>query len=392
MVMVVVILMMVILLSITGASLLLSGLNLKTASNLRTGGGAIHVADAGIQHALAIIPQGTNFTYAPNTNTPVLTDVAFPNANSGYKYTVTATNNPSSSSSSSSAILTSTGNGPNSSKRVIKAYIGRSNVSWTPPSAVFIPGSQTSSNLFDDLTTTFFITGNDTNYDNTAGSGAAIPGIAATNSTLFNNIKSAFNTDAKRQRAQGAGYVAGPPTTASIQLSSRTDDVNAMAQNFINQITATTCPPKCTSGLQYTNTNCPSASPCTLGTDAVPQITYISSTSSTVLLGGYTNGSGVLILSAPEVRLLDNFNFHGLIIQLHGPAGTDPELEMTIKGNAKVYGSIMLGPNNSDLEFEIKENAAFRYSSQAISMVNSNWGSCCLAKPVKLIAWNEVMQ
>src|SRR3989304_5797901 len=59
--MVVVLAVIVILLSITGASLLLSGLNLKTASNLRTGGGAIHVADAGVQHALGVIPSGTIF-------------------------------------------------------------------------------------------------------------------------------------------------------------------------------------------------------------------------------------------------------------------------------------------------------------------------------------------
>src|SRR3990167_7893730 len=93
--MVVVIVMMVILLSITGASLLLSGLNLKTASNLRTGGGAIHVADAGVQHALGVIPSGTNFTYGAGAN--VVPTTVFPDATSGYSYVVTATNNPSTS-------------------------------------------------------------------------------------------------------------------------------------------------------------------------------------------------------------------------------------------------------------------------------------------------------
>lgn len=59
----IVIMIMAVLLSITGASLLFSSLNIKTASNLKAGAGAIHAADAGIQHALALIPDGTNFIY-----------------------------------------------------------------------------------------------------------------------------------------------------------------------------------------------------------------------------------------------------------------------------------------------------------------------------------------
>jgi len=388
--MVVVIAMMVILLSITGAALLFSGLNLKAASNLKTGSGAIHAADAGVQHALAIIPNGTNFTYS-SSGTSVVPTTAFPTPTSSYNYTVTATNNPPSTlPSTSTAILTSTANGPNNSRRVIRAYIGRSTTSWTPPGAIFIPGSTASQEVFDPSSTTWTVTGNDTNYNNTSGPQPAIPGIATTNAAVTSSILTSLGTDARKQRVTGAGYSAGPPVTPSVQTTTRTDDVNAMAQSFINQMTATTCPPKCLTGYNTSLGSCPAASPCTLGTDLAPQITYITG-SSTVSLGGYVNGSGVLVVNANEVVLLDNFNFHGLVFHIQSTQ-IGPQLELTIKGNAQVYGGLMLGPNASQLEIEVDNTAAIRYSSQAINMVNTWWGSCCIPGPAKLIAWNEVMQ
>src|SRR5438094_774298 len=57
----IVLMMMVVLLSITGAGLLFSSLNLKASANLKGGTAAMQAADAGIQHALAAIPAGGDF-------------------------------------------------------------------------------------------------------------------------------------------------------------------------------------------------------------------------------------------------------------------------------------------------------------------------------------------
>src|SRR5438093_12587456 len=57
----IVLMMMVVLLSITGAGLLFSNLNLKASANLKGGTVALQAADAGIQHALAAIPAGGDF-------------------------------------------------------------------------------------------------------------------------------------------------------------------------------------------------------------------------------------------------------------------------------------------------------------------------------------------
>ena len=125
---------MALLLSITGASLLFSGLNLKIASNLKSTSVAIHVADAGIQHALALIPSGTTFSYT--TETTLLNSYSF---GSGYSYTVTAVNDAASSGGNSRTVLTAVATRANSATRKVKAYIGRSTASWAPPGAVNLP-------------------------------------------------------------------------------------------------------------------------------------------------------------------------------------------------------------------------------------------------------------
>lgn len=394
---VVVLAMMVILLSITGGALLLSGLNLKTASNLKSGGGAIHAADAGIQHALTVIPTGTTFSYS--TSTPVASSATSFN---GYTYTVTAINDSASTGGNTRAILTSAATGPNSSKRTIKAYVGRSTTTWTPPGAVYIPGASTSPVSFDPSGTSFTVTGNDTNYDNTSGSQPSLIGITSPTSSIITNVNNALNSDAKRQRVTGSGYAPGPPVIASVQTTSTSVDVQTMATNFINQVTAVTCPPKCTNGLSTSTSTCPTTlptprpvpDPCILGTDAAPQVTYLKQGTDHIHLDGNVTGSGVLVVEG-MAHIQGDFNFHGIIIQL-APAtdadDVDESNKFFMQGNARLYGGLLLGPNNQDLRFKLKSTAAIRYSSTAINMVNTNWGSCCAPKAAKLIAWSEVMQ
>jgi hypothetical protein len=86
---VVVIFMGSILFTLIGASLLFSRLNLKSAVNLEQGTFSLHVADTGLQHALAVIPAGNSFPYS--SSTPVVGQTSHPTM-TGFSYSVTAVN------------------------------------------------------------------------------------------------------------------------------------------------------------------------------------------------------------------------------------------------------------------------------------------------------------
>lgn len=403
---VVVIAVMVILLSITGGALLFSGLNLKTASNLKTGGGAVHVADAGVQHALSVIPAGTTFSYSTDVNSPssVVSSTSF----NGYTYTVTATNDSASTGGNTRAILISSATGPNSSNRKVRAYIGRSNATWTPPGVVYIPGGSSSDADFN-TSGTFLITGTDTNYsadgnndgraDSTsAGPKSAIYGVAPLYDSMVTEFINSLSSSEK-SKVQGLGYNASTsPVTPSVFKSLTSFSVTDLATNFKNQAGAV----QYLSGLTRNSTDCPTppsvpmSSNCVFGTDAAPQITYIKAetgvirfdTNSTVV------GSGVLILEG-KANVFGNFEFHGIVISLAaGPRGdesTEDKLKLKLKDNARIFGTLLLGPTGDDLKFDIKDTAAIYYSSQALNLVQTNWGSL-LPQPARLIAWQEVMQ
>lgn len=405
--MVVVIAMMVILLSITGAALLLSGLNLKTASNFKTGGGAIHAADAGVQHAVAVIPGGTTFSYSTDANNPT-TVISTTSFMGGYSYTVTAINDSASPGGNTRAILTSAGTGPNSSQRKVKAYIGRSTTSWVPPGAVYIPGGSSSDADFN-TSGTFLITGNDTSYsgdgnndgraDSTsAGPKSPVYGVAPLYDSMVAEFINSLSSSEK-SRVQGLGYNASTsPVTPSVFKSSTSFSVTDLAANFKNQVGAV----QYLSGLSRTSSDCPTPPPvsmssnCVFGTDAAPQITYIKADTGTIKFDTNSTvvGSGVLILEG-KANVFGNFEFHGIVISLAtGPRGdesTEDKLKLKLKNNARIFGSVLLGPTGDDLKFDIKDTASIYYSSQALDLVKTYWGSL-LPQPAKLTAWHEVMQ
>ncbi len=426
MAMMVVLVIMVILLSITGASLLLSGLNQKKASNLKTGGGAIHIADIGIQHALAIVPSGTYFsdfltgTFMPNTgfsctspcngtNKPTLTGSL-----SGYTYTVVAENDPTdgvgtTSDTNKLITLTSTATGPNNSIRKIKAYIGRSTTGWAPPGTVYIPGGANSDANFN-TSGTFFITGNDTNYsadtnhdgraDSTsAGSSSSIYGVAPLYDSMVSDFLHSLSSTEKNQ-VQGNGYNASTsPVTPSVFKSPTSFSVSEMVNNFKSQPGAV----QYLSGLSRNSTTCPTppsnpiSSSCVFGTDAAPQITYVKADTGTIRFDTNSTvvGSGVLILDG-RANIFGNFEFHGLVISLapglRGDESDEANLKLKFKDNARVFGAVLLGPTGDELKFDIKDHAALYYSSQALNIVQTQWGTCCFPQPAKIVAWNEVMQ
>ena len=406
----VVLMVMAIFLSITAAGLVVSQLNLKATTNFKTGTAALQAADAGIPHALALIPSGTNFNSlltggvaafpcVPSSPCDGTTKKAtLTGTLSSYTYTVVVDNDTTVPGETALGdknkiiTLTSTAPGPNSSNRKVRAYIGRSS-RWTPPAAVYFTGTPAGHKLFDPSGKQFFITGNDTNYNDTTPSPAAspLPGIAATNSGVATEIIDTLTSDEKKL-IKGVGYNSNP-LTPSVQSTSTVIDIDNLAQNFYNNASAVNI---YENGINYNPTTCPSAHPCTLGTDAAPQITYIKAGTGHIHLDGYVTGSGVLVLEG-KAHLFGDFNFHGLVILKEPPVppgqneGDDETLRFKMKDHAKIYGALLEGPNGTDFRFDIKNQAKIQYSSAAIDMVNNVFGFL-LPTPPKIIAWQEMMQ
>ncbi len=395
----VVLMLMAVLMLLTGSGLLFSGLNLKTASHLKTGSLAFYAADSGIRHALAAIPPGPTFPYV--TEATVLNAVAL---SDGYTYTVRAVND----SDPTRAILTSTGSGPNGARRVIRVYVAKS-TSWEPPAALYFTGVTGSNNFFDPVGRSFRINGNDTNYDESAAAtpAPAIPGVGTNSGGVTTDIVSSLS-DGEKQLITGKGF-SSSPLVASVQTVATNININQLVTDFSNQVSAAlTCPPKCVNGLRTSSSVCPAPptlppdpTQCILGTDAAPQITYIREGSDHIHLGGYLTGSGVLVLEG-KVHFQGDVKFHGLVIvkepsqpsqdEDDGDADHASTLRFKMRDRAKVFGSMLVGPNGQTLRFDIKNSAKIHYSAAAIDMVRSRWGHLLNNYANRIIAWQEVLQ
>ena len=411
---VMVLMVMTILLALTGSTILFSGLGIKAASNHKTGSAAFHAAEAGVQHTVALIPSGSDFNSLlqgsvtgfscldVNGSAAACDGVnGFPTVTgslNGYTYTVVVTNDTTVPGETAMndinrvVILTATAKDSNGTARRVRAFIGRQTGTWQPPATVYLPGASTSAVDFDPSSTTFTIDGNDTNHDNTAGSQPTVTGIDSNNAAIANDIATNdLNTAAKKRRVKGKGFVDnGTTVTPSVSTTATIDSVSSMATNFANQVPVTDpCPPKCPSGLVWDNGACPTAAACTLGTNASPAILHLGG-SSTSILGGNAQITGVVVAEG-KVKFQDNVVCNCLVLNTQVAGVGALEREFKVFNNAVIRGGVLVGPNNEELEFEIDDSAAVSYSSQTISLVQTNWGTL-LPQPPKVIAIVELMQ
>ncbi len=388
------ILVMTIVMLFLGASLFLSRVDTKISDNFKLGTQVLEVADAGLQHAMTLIQNGYDFDNTLNCGTPpctILSSTTFPSG-SNFTYTVTVENNSADINNGGSAtddtdnivVLLSTANGPNDSRSQIQAFVNRSTLNFTPPSALYMPANSMDADFSNANGPVMLITGDDTEYNGvTSGTQPSITGVTTTDpsittdflldlgASLYNNVR-------------GSGYSTSPIVIPSVSTTTNVFDVNQIATSFFNHGSAV----KFLDGYKL---NC--SSPCTLGTDASPQITYVREGGSDhIHFDGNVTGSGVLVTEG-RTHLYGNFEFHGLVINVNiGTTGgeTNPEGEdsdpLVFKENAKVFGAVLIGPTNGAQSITIKDNAKIFYNSSAIDMANSLCGSC-LPKPPKVFAW-----
>ncbi len=346
-----------ILLTLIGGGLLFSGLELKIASALKTGTGALYVADAGIQHALAVIPAGTTFSYStdPNNPTEVVPNTPYPTNASPYNYRVTAI----STNGGTQAILTSTAQGPNSAKKVVVAYIGWGSFGLGSISSA---GPTPPNTLTNFSGTSFSIDGNDN-----CNSAPAVPGIVVTDSALATSITNATTSDgglASNQMGLVTGTGGAPSVSTITPLSQK---VSQIADAYLS-------PPLTHVDLaagNYSGTG-------SWGTSTTPQITQVTGDAQ---ITGNITGYGVLIVNG-TLDVAGNFTFNGLVIARGG------NVSVQVTGNAGIYGSLLIAPPTASgsTVLDVRGNAHIGYNSCALASADG-WKP--LPKKAKLLAWQE---
>ncbi len=384
------ILVMAIIMLFVGASMLLSRVDTKITSNFKLETQALEVADAGLQHALAEIPKGYDFNLICGEENPppcdLLSDISFPSA-PGFSYTVTVESN------SPELVLVSTANGPNDTKRQVQAYVNRSAVDFTSPGALYLPASSVDADFNKANNPGMFITGDDTSYtdsdsDGWADSTSAGPAQSAQGVAVINpGAKTDFLLGLEVSNfnlVQGAEYSESPSIVPSVSTTTDIFDVNQIAVNFYNNASTV----KYLDGLKI---NC--SSPCTLGTDASPQITYLREDGKDhIHLDGLVTGSGVLITEG-RTHLYGDFEFHGIVVNVNigttggetHPEGEDPD-PLVLKENAKIFGTVLIGPTGGDQSITMKDDAKIYYSSDAIKEAEKLCPNC-FPQPPGVFAW-----
>jgi len=339
-----------ILLTLTGASLLFSSLDLKATSAMKDGTIAFQVADTGIHHALALIPSGDTFPYSSTTE--VVPSTVHPSI-TGFSYSVTAIN----TNGGTQAILTSTAQGPNGARKVVVAYVSRGNFGL---GATSLPGSTASATETTFAGTSFSINGNDN-----CSAAPAVPGIVVTDPALATELTNETTSDGglasnQKDLVTGAG---GTPSVVTIQPLSQTVTQIGDAYTALSHTDL--------AGGHYSGND-------DWGTSSSPRITRITGNAD---IQGTIEGYGVLIVDG-TLGVQGNFTFHGLVIA----RGT---VQVQITGNAGIYGSLMLGASTVDdtaYDLDVRGNAHIRYDSCALAAAN---GWVPLPKAAKLVAWQE---
>ena len=241
----------------------------------------------------------------------------------------------------------------------------------------------------------FTVTGQDTNFDGTAGGCASVYGIATANSSnetivqnsLASNQKN--NVLGKKQDSSGLGYgdnVIGPDAALTqAVIASFVAEVKRNADVSLYSPSP--------SGLSYSSvepTNCTSnwASQNCWGTADKPKIVYVegqpdpTSAFSALSLSGNVEGYGILVVKDGDLLVTGNFVWHGLVLVTGNWVGVG------FKGTTNVYGGVISNETASDPLYEgvFYGDANVRYSCQGITVANSVRGL------VSMSSWQEVGQ
>lgn len=358
-----------ILLTLTGASLLFSQMDLKITSNFKTGTSAFHIADVGIESAKAEM-SGKSFDsvlFGADGNKNNISDNGILSFGAsvpfnGGTYQVRVTDNDDGDGDAwhdtdGKVYVTSTGKF-GSSARTIKVLVSRANLNFNAAITVIDEKCET------EQGGSAAVTGLDYTYNPAQqnnpirASGPDVHAIARSCTTIEDDIN-------KPNQITGTGST--PDITSDIG-SLTLASVQSVRDDLISR-----------ADLVYHGSTTLNGG--TLGTRGEPKITYVDDT---LVLEGNVTGAGFLIVDK-DFEVKGNFTYEGII--LVGICNTCPG-RMKGTGNAKMYGAVVLAnPTSShDQEARIENmtgNSSIYYSTYGIDLA--------LTRTFKTLGWQELM-
>jgi len=366
---------------------------------------SFQVADAGIQHALATVSQGTilpNVAWVLETN--VVSTTTFPTG-SQYSYVVTAVNGPA----TNQATLTSTANGPNSSKAVVKAVVGRR---LLPP----IPGAFNGLGEVEPYFSGdgFQIDGRDytlanalsgTNPDKLGISVGDITSPSAQTPTDAKNAVINALSSSQKDNVQGLGYSAlTSPITSSVDIDNSLtkqatqDFVNtlkSMADSYLTVKTGGDVTAQLNNSTDANNNITIGGTTVNMGTTGSPKIVFFeglpagTTGEQRLIFGGNITGAGILVMKDNDLQFLGQLNWKGLVIV----SGPDTSVSFEGVANAQdLLGGLIVNETDTDsgyIELYVTStNLRIRSSKEALDMVQSMLNGRAY---LRIVAWKQNM-
>jgi cytoskeletal protein CcmA (bactofilin family) len=367
-------LILILMLTLGGASLVYSTLDLRSTTHYDTGNQAFYAAEAGIVHALSSINavgvQKFKGDVVDRWSTVFGTSVKNVPEHNDVSYQVVAA--ASATNPTNKGTLTAIGFAPMEARRVLRVTLDKSGFDGSP-GAIYLAADTVDSQFKGDA---FLVDGNDHTTAGALTGGNQLPGISTRNGDVTNEVVGSLS-DQQKDNVKGLGFSLSPLSPSVITTGGPgVDDLEVMIANILG-----------TAGVVTDNSSNINGNQ-TFGSVAAPKITHL--TNANVQLNGTAQGAGVLIVDG-SLTINGTLDFTGWII-VRGDTVinhvADENNITTVLGHATVLGTLWTG----HLEIKVGGSAVIDYCSTCLQLVDGIAPpDNLIPRPMKVISWQEIL-
>jgi hypothetical protein len=367
-------LILILLLTLGGSSLVYSTLDLRSTTHYDTGNQAFYAAEAGIVHALSSINtigvQDFKGDIVDRWSTVFGSGEKVVTGHEDVSYQVVAaqsTTNPT-----NRGTLTAVGLAPMEARRVLRVTLDKSGFGGSP-GAIYLAADEVDSSFQGNK---FDVDGNDYDINGNPTGGDQLPGISTRNDDVTSEVTNSLS-DQQKDNVKGLGFSLDPLSPSVLTTGGPgVDDLEVMIDNILSTPGVVTDSSSNINGNQ------------TFGTPGAPRITHM--TSADVSLNGTADGAGILIVDG-SLTINGTLNFIGWII-VRGDTVinhvADEENQTEILGNATILGTLWTG----HLDIRVGGSAVVNYCGECLELVDGIAPpDNLIPRPMRVVSWQEVL-